>query len=138
MKKGLKKKKSIILKSIGLLMYNLRGVSCELQPYHVNMLLNVSLQWLMSLACAAVVSYSSAPLTGDHMTSRVSVETSFTVTSCGQQGTGSGMTQGEEEAQIGKMIKICKLTFSKNTSILQSTTVFKFISEHFWHNAACI
>lgn len=52
----------------------------------------VSLQWMTSLVCAAVVSYSSAPLTGVHMISRVSVETSFIITSCGQQGT-------EEEAE---------------------------------------
>ncbi len=60
----------------------------------------VSLQWMTSLVCAAVVSYSSAPLTGDHMISRVSVETRFMVTPCGQQGTGGEV--GRRNTNIGE------------------------------------
>lgn len=62
----------------------------------------VSLQWMTSSVCAAVVSYSSAPLTGDHMISRVSVDTRFILTSCGQQGTGG--EEGRRNAKMGENI----------------------------------
>lgn len=81
----------------------------------------VSLQWMTSLVCAAVVLYSSAPLTDDHMISRVSVETRFMVTSCGQQGTGGEVGKGN-----GKIGENNNLHCAKDhTDVLKAFSTFQ-------------
>lgn len=52
-----------------------------------------------------MVSYSSAPLTGDHMISRVSVDTRLIVTSCGQQGTVGKRRDGEIKEWVRMVLK---------------------------------